>query len=825
MADATKELQIVLTAKDEASAQIEGFKGSLNGLSAAAAGLGLGIVAKDIAGMGLSAIDSAMKFQSSMELIRTQAGASQQEVDKMSQSVLALSGKVATTPEELATALYHVESAGYRGAQALDILKTAAEGAKVGQADLESVTNALTATVVSGIGGVKGMDQAMGVLNATVGAGNMRMQDLTDSLASGILPAAKTFGLTIQDVGAALATLTDNGVPAIDAATRLRMTFSLLGAPTKQATDELASIGLTQLQLANDMRGPNGLVTALQDLKTHLTQVQPVTEEVVKGTAKHGQALVDLQNHIKDTTAHLKILQEEHVKSGVATDKHNLSIQTAQQQLQKYQSELAGSAGQIKQVGGAALTAAEQADLLSRAFGGGRSSSAILTLLDQLDRVKTKYQDISGGAGTFNQDVATTAQTAAYQMAQWNANLQEFAITVGDTVLPVLNKFLTVLNQHHEVFIILAAVLAGVFTVALIGATAAAIAFLVPLITATVAIGALTAPIWLVALAIGGLVAGLVLATHAFLDHQAQVKGFLTTMQAGLIGFFNDAKKLISEVGQQFSNFGTGLRSVEKSVDDFINGAPTRLKTFFEKDLPYALGYVIGYLSVKIPADLKTFGNNMNSEVSSWPGRLQTHWNQMIANANSAINQFSLAFYNGVNRTWNYIASNVSIWPGNIQKFLASIPGDMEKLLTDLLNVATRKLSDIWNSIVSFKDKVVGAFNDIKNAIEGAINAFERGLAAGISSASNVQKRASGGYASGLTLVGEQGPELVSLPPGSYVHNNSETQQMLGNSNQVTINFNGDMVLDAESRVSELANKIIEVLGRQNLLAQKGLAI
>jgi hypothetical protein len=41
--------------------------------------------------------------------------------------------------------------------------------------------------------------------------------------------------------------------------------------------------------------------------------------------------------------------------------------------------------------------------------------------------------------------------------------------------------------------------------------------------------------------------------------------------------------------------------------------------------------------------------------------------------------------------------------------------------------------------------------------------------------------KASGGAASGLTLVGERGPELVNLPVGSYVHDNAESQRMMAN--------------------------------------------
>ena len=45
---------------------------------------------------------------------------------------------------------------------------------------------------------------------------------------------------------------------------------------------------------------------------------------------------------------------------------------------------------------------------------------------------------------------------------------------------------------------------------------------------------------------------------------------------------------------------------------------------------------------------------------------------------------------------------------------------------------------------------------------------------------SGITKRATGGFASGLTLVGERGPELVSLPRGSYVNSNSASQRMMG---------------------------------------------
>ena len=223
-----------------------------------------------LGGLAIASTNAAKTFQSDMTLIQTQAGASAAEVTNMSAAVLKLAPQVGVGPEELAAGLYHVESAGLRGAKALDVLTVAAEGAKVGHADLESVTNALVAANQSGVKGVEDMSGAMGSLNAIVGAGNMRMQDLTDAMGTGVLSTAKNYGVTLQSVGAALADMTDQGIPAVDAATRLNSAMRLMAAPPSKAISERKSIGLSQTALATDMRGPGGIDAAVLDLKAHL---------------------------------------------------------------------------------------------------------------------------------------------------------------------------------------------------------------------------------------------------------------------------------------------------------------------------------------------------------------------------------------------------------------------------------------------------------------------------------------------------------------------------------------------------------------------------
>lgn len=251
------------------AASAEGANGSLSKLGKATIVLGAALVGGVAYGL-VKSVEAATKFQSSMELIQTQAGGSAKEVDTMSKALLAMAGSVGSTPEDLSKGLYHVESAGFRGAKALSVLRLAAEGAAVGHSDLEATTTALVAAQRSGIKGLGDMSHAMGSLNAIVGAGNMRMDDLTAALGTGILPVAKSFGLSISDVGAALATMTSNGIPAVNAASGLKMMMASLAAPTVGASKALKSIGLSSTALADTMR-KKGLNAALVDLKGHLS--------------------------------------------------------------------------------------------------------------------------------------------------------------------------------------------------------------------------------------------------------------------------------------------------------------------------------------------------------------------------------------------------------------------------------------------------------------------------------------------------------------------------------------------------------------------------
>lgn len=256
---------------DRMGAKTEALGATSSKALAAMRGLGIGVAVAG-ATVVVAGVDMAAKFQTSMLRIQTQANGSRALVGKLSKGILEMAGSVSTTPAILADAAYHIASVGQKSlsaAQQLSVLKLAAEGAKVGGADLTDTTNALTAAVVSGIKGAGNFSKAMGILNATVGAGDMKMQDLADALGTGVTITAKQAGVSLGQMGAALAVFGDNNVRGAKAGTQLRMTIQALEHPASTGAAAMASLGLSTSKLATDMQ-QGGLPKAIADLRTHM---------------------------------------------------------------------------------------------------------------------------------------------------------------------------------------------------------------------------------------------------------------------------------------------------------------------------------------------------------------------------------------------------------------------------------------------------------------------------------------------------------------------------------------------------------------------------
>lgn len=222
-----------------------------------------------IAAVGYYATKASSQFGQAMTLLSTQANMPIKSIKSVSAAVEKMAPAVGATPLALAQALYPIESIGLRGPKAMNALTAAAKGSAVGLDSLENTADAVTTVMASKIKGSGGPVEAMSIMDRSIGLGKMHLQDLTESFKSGIVPISKQFGLSFKQILAAASGLTRVGIPANQVMARMRLTLTSMIAPTTAGLKAMSTMGITQFQLADDLRKPGGLLTALQDIKTH----------------------------------------------------------------------------------------------------------------------------------------------------------------------------------------------------------------------------------------------------------------------------------------------------------------------------------------------------------------------------------------------------------------------------------------------------------------------------------------------------------------------------------------------------------------------------
>lgn len=220
--------------------------------------------------LGYYATKTSMAFQKSMMLLVTQANLPRKNLQGLTKDVLALSKVVGQSPLALANGAYSIVSSGvHKNAQIIKDLKTAGVMAAVGNDTVDNTAKALMFVLSTHISKVLSPGRVAAYLEAAIGSGNMHMEDITQSMSSGILPMLKLTGMSFQQILAAAAALTREGVPASQVMSRMRLTLTSMMSPTGAGMKAMADLGLNQFALADDLRRPGGLLTAMQDLSMH----------------------------------------------------------------------------------------------------------------------------------------------------------------------------------------------------------------------------------------------------------------------------------------------------------------------------------------------------------------------------------------------------------------------------------------------------------------------------------------------------------------------------------------------------------------------------
>jgi TP901 family phage tail tape measure protein len=243
---------------------------------------GLGQAAQDVGKVGdkitigltlplVAAGGAAVKLSNDFETAFAQmvglAGVPAGEVEQLKKQVLDLSGQTAQAPNDLAKALYFVESAGLHGKDALDALTVSAKGAQAGLGETEGVADALT-SVLSAYGTANlSAAQAGDILVAAIRDGKAEASAMVPELGKLLAPAT-ALKIPFNDLAAGFAYLSRT-MPAAEAATAWAAVMRGLLNPSTQAADALQNVGIS-VQALQQSVAQNGVLPTLQMLQDKL---------------------------------------------------------------------------------------------------------------------------------------------------------------------------------------------------------------------------------------------------------------------------------------------------------------------------------------------------------------------------------------------------------------------------------------------------------------------------------------------------------------------------------------------------------------------------
>ena len=182
------------------------------------------------------AVTTFASQQATFAKIEGLVGVARSEIEKMIPAVDKLAVATGVGPQKLADALFYVTSAGYRGAEALDILAASAraEVAGLGQAAqvADLATSAINAYGSENLSAADAMDQ----LAMAVRLGKLETESIAPVIGS-VLPLASRLQVPLKDALGILAAMSRTGTDAAEGATQLNAVMSQLIKPSQAGED------------------------------------------------------------------------------------------------------------------------------------------------------------------------------------------------------------------------------------------------------------------------------------------------------------------------------------------------------------------------------------------------------------------------------------------------------------------------------------------------------------------------------------------------------------------------------------------------------------
>jgi TP901 family phage tail tape measure protein len=242
--------------------QVQGANSGMTSTAkvAAAAGLALGVA---FVSAFASSVKGAIEFERRMRNVNSISGLTDAQLGKLSKTVLDMARNSTQSVNTLAEGLYDVASSGFQGAEGIKVLDAANRAASAGMSTTAVAARAITAVLNAYGRGAEDAADVSDVLFQGVNLGVMSFEELASNIGD-VVGTAAAAGVGIDQVTAAMATMTLSGISAAESSTSLNRTLQSIIQPSAALKAALASVGYESGAQALEV---DGLAVVMEKLR------------------------------------------------------------------------------------------------------------------------------------------------------------------------------------------------------------------------------------------------------------------------------------------------------------------------------------------------------------------------------------------------------------------------------------------------------------------------------------------------------------------------------------------------------------------------------
>ena len=223
-----------------------------------------GIMVAAIAAIGVASLKMGADFDGAMREVNTMILLNEDEFRVLSKDVQNLAREMGVNAVGMAHALYQAISAGVPRENVIDFLRVATKAAIGSVTDTTTAVDGLTTIINAYKLPVSEAERVSDALFTTVTGGKTTFAELAVSM-SQAMPTAAALGVGYEQILAAVATMTKQGVPTAQAFTQIRQALVALMKPTAEMSEVIQGLGYESGEAMLQTLGYVGTLEALME--------------------------------------------------------------------------------------------------------------------------------------------------------------------------------------------------------------------------------------------------------------------------------------------------------------------------------------------------------------------------------------------------------------------------------------------------------------------------------------------------------------------------------------------------------------------------------